>query len=107
VIWVGDPLRDGPAEFFKSGKIPPVGEIPALLRLDGLHRTIFTLQKDALVVGLFHQGQPLAIRPQPGELLDELRFAHSTEGGQPGDFRLRQTHLPRPATAGGATLTHE
>jgi hypothetical protein len=38
-------------------------------------------------------------------LLDEIGFAQAFEGGEPGDFRLRQSHLSRPATAGRATLT--
>lgn len=32
-------------------------------------------------------------------------FADALERGEPGDFRTRQTHLPRPAATGRATLT--
>jgi hypothetical protein len=38
-------------------------------------------------------------------LLDEIGFAHALERGEPRDFLARQTHLPRPATTGRATLT--
>jgi hypothetical protein len=40
-------------------------------------------------------------------LLDEFVFADALEHGKPGDFRIRQTHLSRPAATGRATLTFE
>jgi hypothetical protein len=36
--------------------------------------------------------------------LNEIKFTHLLEGGQARDFLVAQAHLPRPATAGGATL---
>lgn len=94
-------------DFFEAGKIPEIGKLAALLRLDRLDRAIVAFQKNTGAVRLFPQGQSAAIPTQAGELLDEFVFADALEGGEPRDFRIRQTHLPRPATTGRATLTFE
>ena len=101
---LADEARDGLADFFKAGKIPEVRKIAALLRLDGLHRAIAAFQKNATASRFFLQGQSAAIPAQPRELLDEIGFAHALERGEAGDFRVRQTHLPRPLAAGRAAL---
>lgn len=99
--------RNGPADFLKSWKIPEIGKIFALLRLHGLHRTIFTVQKDALMIWLFLQGQTLPVLAQSGETLDEFRFADTFVRSKPCDFLVGQTYLSRPAAAGRTTLTFE
>ena len=100
-------LGDGPADLLKTGEIPEIREIPALLRLDRLDRAIVSRQKYAAAVWLLLQGQALAIMTQPGETLDEIIFTQTMEGGKPRDFRVRQTHLPWPAAAGGTSLAFE
>ena len=104
VFRLGDFARKGFAALLKAGKIPEIRKIAALLRLDGLHGTVIAVQKNAAAVGLFLQGQSATIPAQPRELLDEIGFAQAPERGESGDFRLRQTHLSRPAAAGRATL---
>ena len=101
---LADFARERPAGLLEAGKIPEVRKITALLRLHRLHRAIFAFQKNARAVRLFLQGQPAAIPAQPGEPLDEIRFAQAVERGEARDFRVRQTHLARPAAAGRATL---
>jgi hypothetical protein len=96
---------DGVAGLLEAGKIPEVRKIAALLRLHGLHGAIFAFQKNAAAIRFFLQRQSAAIPAQPRELLDEIRFAQALERSEPGDFLIRQTHLPRPAAAGGAALT--
>ncbi len=95
------------ANLLEAGEIPEIRKVAALLRLHGLHGATFSFQKDTLAVGLFLQRQPAAIPAQPSELLDEIGFAQALEISEPGDFRIRQAHLPRPATAGRAALAFE
>ena len=104
-FWLAQFAGNGPADLFKAGEIPEIWEIPALLWFDRLHRAIVSRQKNALAVWVFLQGQSLAVMTQPREMLDEFIFGEALEGGEPGDFRLGQAHLSRPAAAGGATLT--
>ena len=94
-------------DFLEAGKIPEIGKLAALLRLDGLDRAIVAFQKNTGAVRLLPQGQPATIPAQPGELLDEFVFADALECGEPRDFLIRQTHLPRPATASRATLAFQ
>ena len=105
VFRLGDFARKGFAGLLKAGKIPEIWKVAALLRLDGLHGAVVAVQKNAPAVRFFLQSQPAAIPAQPRELLDEIRFAQAFERGEPGDFRIRQTHLPRPTAAGRAALT--
>src|ERR1700690_1195862 len=92
------------ADFLKAGKVPWIWKIAALLRLHGLQGTVDAFQENAPAIRLFLQGESLPVLAQPGETLDELVPADPLECGEPGDFRIRQTHLPRPAAAGRATL---
>ena len=105
VFGLADFARKGVAGLLEAGEIPEVREIAALLRLHGLNGAIVAFQKNAAAIRLFQQRQPTTIPAQPRELLDELGFAQALERGEPGDFRIRQTHLPRPAATGRATLT--
>ena len=107
VILCADFAGDGVAKLFKTGKVPEVWKIAALPRLRGLHGAVVALQENAPAIRLFLQGQTAAIPAQPRELLDEFMFTDALERGEPGDFRIRQTHLPRPAATGHATLTFE
>jgi hypothetical protein len=107
VFRLGDFARKGFAGLLKAGKIPEIWKVAALLRLDGLHGAVVAVQKNAPAVRFFLQSQPAAIPAQPRELLDEIRFAQAFERGKPGNFRVRQSHLPWPAAAGRATLTFE
>ncbi len=104
VFQLRDAARDGAAVFFRTGKIPKVREVAALLRFHGLHRAFLAIEEKALAVGLFLQGKPTSVLAQPGKLLDEVVFAQDFERGDLGDFRLRQSHLPWPAAAGRAAL---
>lgn len=104
-----DHSRNGAAGLSGARKIPEIREIAALLRFHGLHGTFaaLLLQEDALTARLIQQGQAETIIRQPRELLDEIEFAQSPKVGQPGDFRLCQTHLTRPATASRTPLTFQ
>ena len=105
VFFLADMARDGVAGFFKAGKIPEVRKVAALLRLDGLHRAVVALQKNAFAIRLVQQCQSAPIRAQPREALDEVGFAQALERGEAGDRGIVQPHLSRPAAAGGAALT--
>ena len=105
VFGLGDFARKGFAGLLKAGKIPEVRKIAALLRLGGLHGAIVAVQKNAAAARFFLQGQPAAIPAQPRELLDKIGLAQTFERGEPRDFFICQTHLPRPATTGRAALT--
>ncbi len=98
---------DRPAILFRSGKIPAVGKIPALLGFDRLDGAIVAVQKNAFVVGLVLQGQAGAIASQPRESLNEFILAQALESGQPRDFTFLQPDLSRPAAAGRATLAFQ
>jgi len=104
IFRLADFVREGVTGFLEAGKIPEVWEIAALLRLDGLHGTIITVQKNAAAIRFFLQGQPATIPGQPRVLLDEIGLVHAFERREPRDLLSRQTHLPRPAAAGRATL---
>jgi hypothetical protein len=93
------------ADLFEAGKVPKVRKIPALLRLDGLNRTIVAVEKNTRSVRLFLQNQSVTVVAQPGELLDEVVFAHALERREAGDLGVVHVYLARPAAAGGATLT--
>lgn len=95
------------ANFLEAGKIPEIGKLAALLRFDRLDRAIVAFQKNTGAVRLFPQRQPAAIPTQPGELLDEIGFAQALECSDSGNFFVCQSHLPRPPTAGRATLTFQ
>ena len=95
------------ADFFKAGKIPEVRKFFALLRLDGLHGAALAFQKNTRAVRLLLERQSAAIPAEAGELLDEIFITQLLERREPRDFLVGQPHLPRPATAGRATLTFE
>ncbi len=76
-----------------------------MLRFHGLNGAVIAGQENARAVGLFRQGQSPAILRQARVALDELRFAKFQKVREPRDLGVRQAHLPRPATAGRATLT--
>jgi hypothetical protein len=92
------------ADLLEAREIPQVRKVTALLWFYGLHGAMLALEEDTFTVGLVHQGESAPVAAQPRELLDELAFAQATEGGEAGDFSLRERHLSRPAAAGGATL---
>jgi hypothetical protein len=96
--------RDGAAFLLRAGMTPEVWKIPALLRFHELHRATIAVQKNTFPVRLVHEYQPAAVVPEPGELLDEIEFTQAFERCEPGDFRIGQPHLARPATARRATL---
>ncbi len=93
------------ADLFESRKVPTVWKIPASLRFDGLNRAIIAVEKNTRAVRLFLQYEPATVVAQPGELLDEVVFAHVLQRRKPADLGIRHKHLSRPAAAGGATLT--
>ena len=99
--------RDGVADFFVAREVPEIRKVFALLGLRVLNGTIFAVQKNALMIGFFHQRQALAIMPQPGETLDEVSFTHPLEGCEPRNFLIGQADLSRPPAAGRATLAFE
>ena len=89
----------------EPGEVPQVRKVAALLRLDGLHRAVVALKEDALAILLVLQRQTEPGAIEPRELLDELVLAQPLELRQPRDLGVSQTHLTRPPTTGGATLT--
>jgi hypothetical protein len=102
---VADEVRDGLTGFLEAGKVPQVREITALLRLHRLHGAILAFQKNALATRFFLKHKSAPVVAQSCEMLDEFVFTDALKRGEPGDFFIRQAHLTRPATAGGATLT--
>ena len=92
------------ADLFKTGKVPKVRKIPASLRFDGLNRAILAVEKNTRTIRLCLQYEPTAVVAQPGELLDEVVFAHVFERRELGDLGISHADLPRPTAAGGATL---
>ena len=105
ILLITDHPGNGAAEFSRTRKVPKIRKIPALLWFDRLHGAVFAVEENAFSIRLVRKGKSPPILGQPGELLDKFWLCHSLAGRQPGDFRLGQTHLPRPATAGRATLT--
>jgi hypothetical protein len=97
-------VRDGVVGLLEAGEIPKVRKIAALLRLHGLHGAIAIFEKNTTAIRLFLQHQPRPVMTQAREALDEFILAQVLGCGEPGDFFIRQAHLSRPATAGGATL---
>lgn len=104
-FFIADLTRNGVADFFESREIPQVWKVAALLRLHGLNRAVFAIEKDTFAVGLILQRQSLTIMAQLQKLLNKIELAHLLERGEPGNFLLGQTHLTRPAATGRATLT--
>ncbi len=100
---LADEARDGFACLLEAGEIPKVWKIAALLRLHGLRGAIVAGQENAAAIGFFQQRQAAPVLSQSRKILDEFTFAHALERGEPGDFLIRQTHLSRPAAAGGAS----
>jgi hypothetical protein len=103
-FFIADEARNGMASFLEAWKIPEIRKIAALLRLDRLHGAIFAVEKNALTILFFLQGKSATIPAQPRKLLDEIIFADTFKRGEPRDFFVPQTHLPRPAATGRATL---
>jgi hypothetical protein len=95
------------ADFFEAGEIPEIGKLATLLRLHRLDGAILTFEENAFSVRFFQQRQTAPVRAQPRELFDEITLVHAFERRQPHDFRIIQTHLPRPAAAGRAALTFQ
>jgi hypothetical protein len=84
---------------------PQIRKIPALLGLNDLNGAVIAVQENARAIGLFLQGQPSTIFGQARESLDEIMFVQFQKLREPSDLGFCQAHLPRPATAGCATLT--
>lgn len=97
--------REGATGLLEAGKIPEIREVAALLGLHRLHHAIASAQEDAFSIRFLLQDQPAAVMAEASVLLNEIMLALAFERREPGDFRVRQTHLARPATAGGAALT--
>ena len=97
-------MRNCVTDFFKSGEVPEVGKIAALLRLDRLHGAIVALEKYTGAIRLVLQHEPLSIGSQLEKSLDEFELGDALERHEPGDLFLSQPHLSRPPAAGGATL---
>ena len=93
------------ADLFEAREIPQVREVAALLWFYRLHGATLAIEEDTFTVGLILQSEPAPVAAQPRELLDELAFTQAPKGGEARNFHLRKRHLPRPAAAGGATLT--
>ena len=79
----------------------------ALLRFHRLHRAVVALQENTFAIGLFLEREAAPVRGQPGELLDEIEFAQSSERRQPRHFCIAQTHFARPAVASRAASTFQ
>ena len=104
IFLLAEEAWEGVTGLLEAGEVPQVWKIAALLRLDGLHGAVFAVEKNTLAIRFLLQGQPATVLPETGETLDEFIFADALERGEPRDFLIRQTHLPRPAAAGRATL---
>ena len=62
-------------------------------------------EKNTSAIRFFLQRQPLPVMTQARGALDEFILARILESSELRDFLIRQAHLTRPATAGGATFT--
>jgi len=89
----------GPADFFKARKIPAVGKVAALLRLDGLHGAIAAMQENAFAAGFVLQRKTAPILAQSCVMLNEIEFVQPEKFCEARDFVVSQLHLPRPAAA--------
>ena len=96
--------RQGPADLLESWKIPQIGEVTALLRLDFLHDAISPIEKSAFAVWVFVKGETAPIGSESRIVLDEIEFAQTEVFGHATDLLIADTHLPRPATAGRAAV---
>lgn len=107
VFLLGNVTWNRMADLFETGKIPQVRKVTALLWFHRLHSAVFSFEEDAFAVGFVDQCQAVSIGSETRVLLDEIKLAQAFMCGQPGNFRVRQTHLSRPATAGGTALALE
>ena len=99
-----DDFRQRLANFFKAREVPQIWKVTALLRFDGLHSTIISVEKNTFAVGFIHQGQSAPVGPETGIFLNEVEFAQLFKRGEPRDFSFAQSHLSRPAATGRASL---
>ena len=97
--------RHCPADLLEARKIPPVREVAALLGLHRLYNAVASFEEYTLTVWLVLERQSAPIFTEPRVTLNEVELAHAEKSGHSGDLFIAQPHLPRPATALGATNT--
>ena len=75
--------------------------------LHRLHNAIATFEKNAFAcaVGVFDEGEAVALRTKARVVLDEIVLGNAKKCGERANIRVIYFDLSRPATAVGAALT--
>lgn len=92
------------AELSKSGEIPDVREVSALLWLHRLNRAFRAIEEDAFAVHFLNERQALPVLPDPGIGLDKPLFRHPFKLSHLADFVVGDLDLSGPPTTGRAAL---
>ena len=103
--WLRRMCFAGPgAKLLPAGEVPAVGEVAALLRLDGLDAALAVFKHDAGAVFGVGEREPSAVMPQLAVALDEVLFVKPEVGRDGADFSLADLDVSLPPAAGAAAL---
>lgn len=91
--------------FLPPGKVPGVWKACALVGLRRIDRAFNPVEKDAFLVRLLNQCQPLAIRSHLGVAFNELIHRHLQIVRNGIDFAIAHDNFARPLAAIAAALT--
>jgi hypothetical protein len=94
------------AEFLPSGKIPGIGESPALLRFDVIDEADVALEHDALVVLPIDEREAGPVLTEARVGLGELQQRQAKKLGDPFGLTVLEADVTRPLAAGRATLAN-
>lgn len=83
-------------------KIPPVGEVPALLRLDGLYGAAILSQHDTSSIFRIAERESLAVPLDAAVGVDKLIFAHAQILRYRVYIAVCKAHIALPPAAGSA-----
>lgn len=87
-----------------AGKIPGIGEVLALLRLDLLDRALVPLEEKAGAIFPVDQRQTSSIRAQARVVLNEMILFHPEVRGDSRNLLLSDSNESGPATTGRTAL---
>lgn len=96
-----------PAQRPPTREIPRVGKSAALRRLHRLQAAVNPVQPHTRAVRFLQQRQPGTMLVQLRVVPDKISFTEPQKRSNLRNFSLRQLHVPRPPTTGGAALTVE
>ena len=92
------------ADFPPTGKVPVVGKVFALLRLDRLDGTFVPVQEKAGAILPVDECQAAPVRAKSRVFLDKVILLMTQMGGDRGDFLFGDPDESRPSAAGRAAL---